>query len=351
MVNTTIYPFGTDGQLPSSIGVINDLTAGGADKALSAEQGKVLNEKFSPITGQFSQMSLPISSVLGVYAKTDTGTFVSDESTYGTYYSHVKKGQVIHITATNTETKNARICFSEAVPAIGDACSNFVQITSQSTIDVTVVAPFDGYVCLSKFRYYFEDLTYNVTYNTLYINDQLFFIGNEKTYSQGSKVNYDATPGVTYRLYLPTNIDMTGVQPVSEYNRLQVHILENANPIPTNDNYLYKFTCAEDLPEYVVLRFPDAEHTTLYIGGRCAKGVLFTVDLVREQGGNSDSGELFADREPLRDIIANKSDKTFLFFSDIHAQQTNMAHIIDVANRWYEDGKLDFMLNGGDTVY
>ena len=42
MANKTIYPFGTDGQLPSSIGVINDLTTGGADKALSAEMGKRL---------------------------------------------------------------------------------------------------------------------------------------------------------------------------------------------------------------------------------------------------------------------------------------------------------------------
>ena len=45
MANKTVYPFGTGGQLPSSIGIINDLTTGGANKALSAEQGKVLNEK------------------------------------------------------------------------------------------------------------------------------------------------------------------------------------------------------------------------------------------------------------------------------------------------------------------
>jgi hypothetical protein len=43
MANETIYPYGTNGQLPSSIGVINDLTTGGADKALSAEMGKELN--------------------------------------------------------------------------------------------------------------------------------------------------------------------------------------------------------------------------------------------------------------------------------------------------------------------
>lgn len=45
MANTTVYPFGTGGSLPSSIGIINDLTTGGSDKALSAEQGKILNTK------------------------------------------------------------------------------------------------------------------------------------------------------------------------------------------------------------------------------------------------------------------------------------------------------------------
>ena len=42
MANQTIYPYGTGGQLPSSIGIINDLTTGGADKALSAEMGKYM---------------------------------------------------------------------------------------------------------------------------------------------------------------------------------------------------------------------------------------------------------------------------------------------------------------------
>lgn len=50
MANTTIYPFGNNGTMPSSVGIVNDLTTGGADKALSAEMGKKLNEDFS-ITG------------------------------------------------------------------------------------------------------------------------------------------------------------------------------------------------------------------------------------------------------------------------------------------------------------
>ena len=42
MANNTVYPYGTGGQLPSGIAIVNDLTTGGADKALSAEMGKVL---------------------------------------------------------------------------------------------------------------------------------------------------------------------------------------------------------------------------------------------------------------------------------------------------------------------
>ncbi len=45
MANQTVYPYGTGGTLPASIGIINDLTTGGVDKALSAEQGKYIGGK------------------------------------------------------------------------------------------------------------------------------------------------------------------------------------------------------------------------------------------------------------------------------------------------------------------
>lgn len=44
MANQTVYPYGTNGELPESVGIINDLTTGGADKALSAQQGKVIGD-------------------------------------------------------------------------------------------------------------------------------------------------------------------------------------------------------------------------------------------------------------------------------------------------------------------
>lgn len=45
MADITINPFGTGGELPTNIGIVNDLDTGGADKALSAEQGKILGRK------------------------------------------------------------------------------------------------------------------------------------------------------------------------------------------------------------------------------------------------------------------------------------------------------------------
>lgn len=44
MANKTVYPYGTGGQLPSSIGLVNDLVTGGVDKALTAEQGKIIGQ-------------------------------------------------------------------------------------------------------------------------------------------------------------------------------------------------------------------------------------------------------------------------------------------------------------------
>ena len=44
MANKTVYPYCTEGRLPSSLGLINDLKTGGVDKALTAEQGKVIGE-------------------------------------------------------------------------------------------------------------------------------------------------------------------------------------------------------------------------------------------------------------------------------------------------------------------
>ena len=50
MANKTVYPYGTNGKLPSGVAVVNDLTTGGADKALSAEQGVAIKSSLDKRT-------------------------------------------------------------------------------------------------------------------------------------------------------------------------------------------------------------------------------------------------------------------------------------------------------------
>lgn len=61
MANKTVYPYGTDGELPSSIGLINDLTTGGVNKALTAEMGKELKSEIDSIAFSVSAKQKLIS--------------------------------------------------------------------------------------------------------------------------------------------------------------------------------------------------------------------------------------------------------------------------------------------------
>lgn len=70
MANQTVYPYGTNGSLPSSIGLINDLATGGADKALTAEQGKVVGEELYG-SGR-TLVDLTALTEYGVYVATAT---------------------------------------------------------------------------------------------------------------------------------------------------------------------------------------------------------------------------------------------------------------------------------------
>ena len=80
MANTTVYPYGTGGTLPASIGLINDLTTGGVDKALTAEMGKEIGLMISafPAAGLVEENGIFfVDQYLNVGAKIDTNGFFS----------------------------------------------------------------------------------------------------------------------------------------------------------------------------------------------------------------------------------------------------------------------------------
>lgn len=86
MANKTVYPFGTGGSLPSSIGIINDVTTGGSDKALSAEMGKVLQEEIEASASNYSVVPVngvfppPLNYADGLVFFLDGRDFVAGQS-------------------------------------------------------------------------------------------------------------------------------------------------------------------------------------------------------------------------------------------------------------------------------
>lgn len=94
MSSQTIYPYGQNGELPSSIGLVNDLVTGGADKALTAEQGKQIGDVLYGISTKQVQIHLYQYSatrlgtdVLRTYCMKDllSKFWLSDDVNYSCY--------------------------------------------------------------------------------------------------------------------------------------------------------------------------------------------------------------------------------------------------------------------------
>lgn len=142
MANTTVYPFGTEGQLPGGVAIVDDLSTGGADKALSAEQGVVLKDLAD------NEVTVIDTSVFPVF----NGTILSNGNWYvsGTNYQSiqipVKVGQVFRIVG-NISDYTFYSFFSElSVPSSGNApsyasgYSGRLNVAAGKTKDVTIPA-------------------------------------------------------------------------------------------------------------------------------------------------------------------------------------------------------------------
>lgn len=94
MANKTVYPYGTDGQLPSSIGLVNDLYTGGVDKALTAEQGKEIGDGLFSTPVDLSGLSVT-TGIINTIDKWDDagGTCVFLQVTPGQQYKIVSNSE------------------------------------------------------------------------------------------------------------------------------------------------------------------------------------------------------------------------------------------------------------------
>lgn len=94
MANQTVYPYGTGGTLPSSIGIINDVYTGGADKAASANTVKELNEQINEI----SEIALSDYSAIEAFI-TNSNEWVSGNSNNKCKFIPVVAGEKYVVTA------------------------------------------------------------------------------------------------------------------------------------------------------------------------------------------------------------------------------------------------------------
>lgn len=156
MANQTVYPYGTGGTLPASIGIINDLTTGGADKALSAEQGKVIGAKL-PVyddaiddlygVEQYVEESVNFESEPLYKISIDAGNFYYSTSTvtYRAYKIQIPEG-VEQVTITPDATYGTYLCISKDEIGTGT-------ITGSSFASSHMATGCDGYVPTSPSVY------------------------------------------------------------------------------------------------------------------------------------------------------------------------------------------------------
>ena len=150
MANQTVYPFGTGGRLPSSIGIINDCTTGGADKALSAEAGKNFYEEVFGFNGPVDLSQL--SELNGIIVENGQGLPVWSLGEGGTcVLLPVKPGEKYTITANENYEANYTFLRETALPSVQYSTPDFAsgysgRIILPSGDSANVIAPDDALV-------------------------------------------------------------------------------------------------------------------------------------------------------------------------------------------------------------
>jgi len=140
MANQTVYPYGTGGSLPSSIGIVNDLTTGGADKALSAEAGKELN---SELYGGTVSKTKADASIVRVFAGVE-----SPNGTRIRVILPIKNGE--SVSASCNLGKGVAASIYSTYNACLNAGNNYLQTISYTYVSsLNGTSNYDGYLCVS----------------------------------------------------------------------------------------------------------------------------------------------------------------------------------------------------------
>lgn len=214
MANTTINPFGTDGQLPSSIGVVDNLTTGGADKALSAAMGKTLRKAIAKLLNALSPTAFtsekPTDAELDIYAPkftitlpTDTRVDMTDQSTQvevGDSYTNTfslnetaEEGYVLRLSATMEGGGTITADATTGVVSTSNVTGNITITASAGVAPMKVHSYTPPYTTDENDKKYMADGVNNfrlynqadVSYNTNYYPSGYYANGKDDGYRFG----------------------------------------------------------------------------------------------------------------------------------------------------------------------
>ena len=144
MANTTVYPFGTRGTLPGSIGIVNDPFTGGADKAFSAEQGKKINEQLNT----YKPQDLSSRTAVKAFIATTTDTWSSNYENWKCKFLPVRPGFTYLVKANADRSSSVAVLKDDShvngnTPHYATGCTNVI-LAKGSYYQFTV--PSDGSV-------------------------------------------------------------------------------------------------------------------------------------------------------------------------------------------------------------
>ena len=142
MANTTVYPYGTEGTLPSGYPIINDKYTGGADKAGSAEMIKELNEDIN----EFVVQDISTLTEVKAFITTNTGKWASNTNNYKCKFLAVNAGATYVVKANASRSSYIAVLKEDSHtdgtdPDYATGCS-LVTITKGTYYEFTV--PSDG---------------------------------------------------------------------------------------------------------------------------------------------------------------------------------------------------------------
>jgi hypothetical protein len=192
MARNTVYPFGIGGQLPSGITIVNDLTTGGADKALSAEQGKIIGEELYGSNRELVDMTA--LTQYGVYVANATNKWTTGD-TAGVVFIPVTPGDRYQLFASDTKSTAYFVAQNDShtnntTPSYATGYNSGVEIPAGESTDVITI-PSDGhYIALwtklggtatmaSAYKITAETATEGLVERTSRLEDQMVDVSEE----------------------------------------------------------------------------------------------------------------------------------------------------------------------------